>query len=173
MSLFNTILGAIDNPEREASSNQIGSIINTIQSLSQNNNANPDSIQTAMSVIGKYARSSLQQKRQAGGEEAVNSIVNQYGGTQANNQIINILFSTPQVQQMVGEIAQRTGLPAGTIQSMLPLLVPLVLNFLKTGKNNQNPLASNPVLSQFLDADGDGDVDLADAMQLASRYMKK
>lgn len=172
MSLFNTILGAIDNPERQASSNQLGSIINTIQSLSQNTGANPDSLQTAVSVVGKYARSSLQQKRQQGGEEEVNNLVNQYGGTQANNQIVNLLFSTPQIQQMVGEIESRTGLSAGTVQSMLPVLVPLVLNFLQTGKNTQNPLSSNPVLSRFLDADGDGDVDLADAMQMASKYLK-
>ncbi len=172
MSLFNTILGAIDNPERQANSNQLGSIINTIQSLSQNTGANQDSLQTAVSVVGKYARSSLQQKRNEGGEEEVNDLVNQYGGTQANNQIVNLLFSTPQIQQMVSEIESRTGLSAGTVQSMLPVLVPLVLNFLQTGKNTKNPLSSNPVLSSFLDADGDGDVDLADAMQMASKYLK-
>ncbi|MFP4007851.1 MAG: DUF937 domain-containing protein [Spirulinaceae cyanobacterium] len=172
MSLFNTILGAIDNPERQANSNQLGNIINTIQSLSQNTGANQDSLQTAVSVVGKYARSSLQQKRQQGGEEEVNNLVNQYGGTQANSQIVNVLFSTPQIQQMVSEIESRTGLSAGTVQSMLPVLVPLVLNFLQTGKNTQNPLSSNPVLSSFLDADGDGDVDLADAMQMASKYLK-
>jgi hypothetical protein len=173
MSLFNTILNAIDNPDRQANSNQLGSIINTIQSLSQNTGANQDALQTALSVVGKYTRSSLQQKQMESGEQEVQALVNQYGGTQANSQIVNLLFSTPQLQQMVGEVESRTGLSAGTVQSMLPTIVPLVLNFLQTGKNTQNPLSSNPVLRNFLDADGDGDVDLADAMQMASRYLGK
>jgi hypothetical protein len=54
---------------------------------------------------------------------------------------------------------------------MLPILVPLVLKFLQSGNNTQNPQGSNPVLNTFLDADGDGDVDIADAMQMAGRYM--
>ena len=56
---------------------------------------------------------------------------------------------------------------------MLPVLVPLVLNFLKTGTHSRNPLGSNPVLSGFLDTDHDGDVDVADALQMASRHLKK
>jgi hypothetical protein len=57
------------------------------------------------------------------------------------------------------------------IQSMLPMLVPLVLKFLQTGNNTQGGQGGNPVLNTFLDADGDGDVDIADAMQLASRHL--
>jgi hypothetical protein len=53
---------------------------------------------------------------------------------------------------------------------MLPILVPLVLKFLQTGNNAQNPQGSNPVLNTFLDADNDGDVDIADAMRMAGRY---
>jgi hypothetical protein len=44
------------------------------------------------------------------------------------------------------------------------------LKFLQTGNNTSNPQGSNPVLNSFLDADGDGDVDIADAMKMAGRY---
>jgi hypothetical protein len=56
----------------------------------------------------------------------------------------------------------------------LPTLVPLALNFLKTGNSAQNPgNSSNSVLNSFLDADGDGDVDLGDALQMAGKYLNQ
>jgi hypothetical protein len=52
-------------------------------------------------------------------------------------------------------------------------VVPLVLNLLKTGSNQQQSAStSNSVLNSFLDADGDGDVDIADAMRLGGQYFK-
>ena len=60
------------------------------------------------------------------------------------------------------------------VLQLLPLAVPLVLNFLQSGANAQNPQAGgNSVLNSFLDADSDGDVDIADAIQMASRYMQR
>jgi len=56
---------------------------------------------------------------------------------------------------------------------MLPILVPLVLNLLQTGTGVQSQGGANPVLNAFLDADRDGDVDIADAMQMAGRYLSR
>lgn len=171
MGLFNQILSAINDPEKQASTNQIGNIVSTIQQLSSNYDAQPNGIQSAMSIVGKYTRSSLQEKRQHDSEESVQNLINQFAGTQANNQALQLLFSNTQLQQMIGEIEGRTGLSKGTIQGILPVLVPLVLNFLKTGANKHNSLGNNPVLNSFLDADGDGDVDIADAIQMATKYL--
>jgi len=45
---------------------------------------------------------------------------------------------------------------------------------LQTGAPAQNPQrGGNPVLNAFLDADGDGDVDIADAMHMAARHMTR
>lgn len=171
MSIFNQILGAIDNPEREASKDQLGSIFDTVQQLSGNYQTQPDAIQSAMSIVGNYTKSALQQQRRNGNTAGVNQIVNQFGGTRANSRVLSTLFSTSQVQDMVGQISRRTGLNAGTITAMLPILVPLVLNLLKTGNKRGNVQDSNPVVSSFLDSDGDGDVDLNDALGMASRYL--
>ena len=54
---------------------------------------------------------------------------------------------------------------------MLPTVLPLVLNMLQTGNDTDNPESGNSVLTSFLDADGDGDVDIADAMKMASRFL--
>ena len=171
MSIFNQILGAIDNPEMEASTGQLGSIFDTIQQLSGNNRTSPDAIQSAMSIVGNYTKSALRQKRGNGNMSQVNQLVNQFGGTRANSQVISALFSNNQIQEMIQKISLRTGLDSKVILSMLPILVPLVLNLLKTGNRRGNVNAQNPVVNGFLDSDGDGDVDLADAMSMASRYL--
>lgn len=171
MSLFNTILGAIDNPNLQASSGQLGTILNTVQQLSQNYGSNPEAVQSAASIVSKYVRSNLQQQRQQGGEQQVQALVEQFSGTQPSSQAVQGLFSQPQIQAMVQEVERRTGLSASMIQAMLPTLVPLVLKFLQTGNRANSTSGANPVLNQFLDTDGDGDVDFLDAMQMASRYL--
>lgn len=100
------------------------------------------------------------------------SVVNEFAGTSPNSAAVNSIFS-PALQQQVAEFAaQRTGLDASLIQQLLPQIVPVVLNFLQSGANTQGFQAGgNPVLSSFLDSDNDGDVDISDAIQMASRYM--
>lgn len=171
MGLFNQIINAVNNPEQEASSNQLAGIVGTVQQLSNNYQTNPAAMQSAMSIVGNFTRSALQEKRTNQGEQQVQQIINQFGGTQANAQVLQMLFSSNQLQQMTQEITNKTGINSQVVQSMLPSLVPLILNFLKTGANSQNPLGTNSVLNSFLDADGDGDVDIADAMQMASKYL--
>ncbi len=171
MSLFDQILGAIDNPDQQASPGQLGEILSTVQQLSNHANTDPSTIQSVLSVVGGYARSALQQKRADEGEQQTQDFVNQFGGTQPSTQAVELLFSTPQIQQMAQEVESRTGLSSGMIQSMLPMLVPLVLKFLQTGNSTSYGQGSNPVLNTFLDADGDGDVDIADALQMAGRYL--
>ena len=98
-------------------------------------------------------------------------MLSQFGGTQASPQVLSALFSSSQLQSMIAQISNRTGLNAQTIQSMLPILVPLVLNLLRTGNNKSNVQGSNPVLNSFLDSDGDGDVDISDMITMASRHL--
>lgn len=171
MNIFNQIVSAIDNPEQEASNNQLSSILDTVQQLSVNYQANPSAVESAMSIVGNYTKSALQQQRNQGGTTQVNQMLNQFGGTQASPQVLSALFGSSQLQSMITQISQRTGLNSQTIQSMLPILVPLVLNLLKTGNQKGNLQGGNPVLNSFLDSDGDGDVDVSDMMTMASRYL--
>ena len=172
MSLFNLILNAIDNPEQEASTGQLGEIMKTVQQVSNTAHTSSSSVESAMSILGKYTKLALKDKRDREGESSVQQIINQFAGTQASNQIVSTLFSTTQLGQIFAEIEAKTGINQDTLQSMIPLLLPLVLNLLKTGNRSSNEPTQNQnsVLSGFLDTDGDGDVDIADALSLASKY---
>ena len=172
MGLFDEILGAVSNPNQQGSTDQIGGILNTVQQLSGQHGASPDMTQTMLSVVGNYVRSSLQQTQATAGTDQAQTLVNQYSGTGANPQAVSALLGPALQQQMVQDLIARTGLNAQTIQSMLPILVPLALNLLQSGANSQNPQSGgNPVLSAFLDGDRDGDVDLGDILGAAGKFM--
>ncbi|PZD72843.1 hypothetical protein C1752_03338 [Acaryochloris thomasi RCC1774] len=171
MGLFDQIVSAIDNPNLQASTGQLGGILNTVQSLSNAQGANPESTQTAVGVVGKHVRSALKSQPSGGQAQA---LVDQYSGTGTNPEAVNTLFSEGQQQQMVQEISQRTGLDSKAIAGMLPMLVPLVLNLLNSGSQSKDPRqGGNPVLNSFLDSNGDGDVDVSDAMRMAGQFLSK
>jgi len=48
-----------------------------------------------------------------------------------------------------------------------------VLKFLQQGNTKQAGASSNSVLSAFLDADGDGDTDIGDAISIAGRFLSR
>ncbi|UBF28407.1 DUF937 domain-containing protein [Kovacikia minuta CCNUW1] len=167
MALFDEILSAVANPEMQANPDQLSGILSTVQQLSNNYGTDPGTTQTLVSVVGNYLRSSLQ----AAGPNQAQSLVNQFGGTTPNQQAVEALLGAGMQQQLVQDLIQKTGLDPQTIQSMLPMLIPLALNLLQSGNNTQNPQAGNPILNSFLDGDNDGDVDLGDVMNVAGRFL--
>lgn len=171
MGLFDQILGAVANPNQQGSMEQIGGILSAVQQMSGNMGADQSAMQSVMSVVGGQVRNALQEKRTNEGEGAVQDLVSQFAGTGANPQAVSSLFS-PEMQQQVAAIAsQRTGLDQSMIEQALPMIVPMVLNLLNSGASNQPGQGGNPVLTGFLDADGDGDVDVADMMRMASQRL--
>jgi hypothetical protein len=177
MALFDQILGAINNPNQQANTDQLSSILGMVQQAANNQGVDPSANQAMLSMVGGYVRSALQQKQAEGGRGQVEAIVNQFAGANPN-MAIQALFPPQQQQQIAEAISQRTGLPAGTIQAMLPVAVASVMNLLQSGATNQNAQGSNTqgsnnILSAFIDSDRDGDVDVGDAMAIASRFLNQ
>ena len=91
------------------------------------------------------------------------------------------------MDQMVGRAEQKTGLDANAIFRLLPIVLPAVIGLLQSGRRAAVPATTgvtsatgaraggqtNPILAQFLDSDGDGDVDMADVVRLTSRFLQK
>jgi uncharacterized protein YidB (DUF937 family) len=181
MGLFDQILSAVNNPNQQASPDQLGTILNTVQQLSNRQGIDSSSTQTALSVVGSYVRSALQQQRATRGAGQAEAIVNQFGGTNPNPNALEALFTPNQQQQVAQDVSRRTGISADQVIALLPILVPIVLNLLKQGSQQSgapaasgaNTASTNPVLNGFLDADGDGDVDVGDAMSLAGRFLNQ
>lgn len=181
MPLFDQILGALNDPNQLANLGQLSSILNASQQMTGQQETNPGVMQDVMSVLSGPVRSALQEKRATGGVGQVESILNQFAGTQPNAAAVQALFTPQQQQQVAQAVAQRTGLDGNTVQSLLAIAVPLALNLLNSGQTvgggapaagASNP-GGNSVLGAFLDADGDGDVDLGDTLSLAGQFMSQ
>jgi hypothetical protein len=173
MGLFDQVVSALNNPNQEASSDQIGSILSVVGQLSGNQGLDAASTQTLLSVVGQHVRGALNEKRQTGGQGLAESLVTQFSGTQANPDAVANLFSQREQTATVQDAASKTGIDPQTIQALLPLLIPVVLKFLQQGNTTQTAAGGNSVLSTFLDSDGDGDTDIGDAISIAGRFLNR
>lgn len=171
MGLFDQIVGAIANPNQQANPDQLGNILGAVEQLSGNTGIDAGTSQTVMSMVGGYVRSALQQHQATGGTEQAESIVNQFSGLGANAAAVSALFSPDQQAQIANTISERTGLSQAQVMGALAMLVPIVLKMLQSGANTQGNAGGNNVLSAFLDADRDGDVDIGDAIGMAGQFL--
>ncbi|MEO0760004.1 MAG: DUF937 domain-containing protein [Cyanobacteria bacterium J06648_16] len=170
MGMFDQVMSAIQDPSREASMGQMGQIMSMAQQVARANNADTGTTQQAASIIGGFVRSALQEKRATQGDAAAEALVQE--GARDGAAVIPQLFNTVQQQQMSQAVAQKTGLDAGKVQSMLPVLIPLVMKFLNQGSTKAGVQGGgNPLMTAFLDGDGDGDVDMGDMLSIVGRFM--
>lgn len=170
MGLFDQVLGAIADPRRQASAGKMAQILGSAKQIAQENNADTDTMQQAMSVIGGFVRSSLQEKRRQSGDEAAQALIDE--GAANGAAVIPQLFNSTQLNEMVATVTQKTSLNSNQVQGILPVVLPLVMRFLSTGNAKQGmPAEGNPILTAFLDADQDGDADMGDMLGMAGKFM--
>ncbi len=171
MGLFDQVMKAVADPSRQASASQLTSILGAAKQVASQNNADADTMQQAMSVIGGFVRSSLKDKRQAEGDNAAQELIEQ--GSANGAAVIPKLFNNAQLAEMVSAVTSKTNLNTNQVQGILPMVLPLVMQFLKTGNKKGGAAATegNPILTAFLDGDGDGDVDMGDMLGMAGKFM--
>lgn len=175
MSLFEQVLKAVNEPNKQASPSQLSQIIQMVEQVSQVGGVNRQTTQVIASIAGKYVRSALKEKQQSQGMEETEAVIEKYSGTNPNAEAVNAVMTPEKQQEMAQEVANTTGLNTEMIQSMLPTLIPIILQLLQAGANNTKApgQGNNSVLQSFLDTDGDQDVDIADALSLAQRFLSK
>jgi len=171
MGLFDQVMKAVADPGRQANVGQLTQILGSAKQVAKDNNADSDTMQQAMSVIGGFVRSSLKEKRQTEGPAAAQALLEEGAANGAS--VIPKLFSSGQLTDMIGAVTQKTSLNTNQVQGILPMVLPLVMKFLSTGnaKGGAPATDSNPILTAFLDGDGDGDVDMGDMLGMASKFM--
>lgn len=174
MSLFDEILGAVNNPNQQASVDQLGNLVGMVQQVSGNNGMDAATTQSVMSMVGSAVQSGLQDHSQANGMDATQNLVNQLSSGNTNAGAIASLIPPDLQRQVSSAIALQTGLDAGMVQSMLPSLIPVVLGMIQSGapQGGTQSAGDNPLLNMFLDANHDGNLDVGDAMGLAMKFMQ-
>ena len=177
MGLLTQVMGAIQDPNCQASMGQMGQIFSAAKQLSQANNTDSATMQQVASVVGGYVRSALQEKRNQEGAAAAQAVVRQ--GSTDGMAALSALFNQSQQQQLAQAVSAKTGIDANQVIALLPMLLPLVMQLLNQGEAKgaaaapqaSAPTGNNSILNAFLDGDGDGDVDLGDMIGMASKFM--
>jgi hypothetical protein len=173
MALLDAIMGAVANPAMQGNSNELGSILGAVQQMAGGQGADNSATNAMMSIVGSHVKGALQNQRSNG--VGVEDLINQFGGMTPNPSAVSAIFSPQQQQDVTNAVSQQTGLNGGAIAALLPVVVPMVLNMLKSGAPQGNVAAQsggNPVLNAFLDSDRDGDTDIGDILSMAGNFMR-
>ena len=195
MGLFFDVLSAVNNPNQQANVGQLGSLVSSVQQLSSQTGMDPGTTQNVLSAVGQFIQPALQQQGAAMGGQQLSNLVGQIAGAGAmgnmmgggNNPLGGLmgqvaggggaaalqgLLPGSMQQEMAQVVAQKTGLDPTMVQSMLPALIPVVMNLLHMGATKPGaPGGGNPLLSAFLDGNRDGNTDLGDVMNFATRFV--
>lgn len=171
MGLFDQVMKAVADPSRQASASQLTNILGAAKQIGAQNNADSDTMQQTMTVVGGFVRSALKEKRQTEGNSAAQALIEQ--GSANGAAVIPQLFNNSQLTEMISAVASKTNLNTNQVQGILPMVLPLVMQFLSTGnkKGGAAVTESNPILTAFLDGDGDGDIDMGDMLGMAGKFM--
>ncbi|GAB4227811.1 MAG: DUF937 domain-containing protein [Elainellaceae cyanobacterium] len=170
MGLFFDVLSAINNPNQQASVSQLEAIAGSIQQIATSRGIQPAQMQTVVSVLGGLVRPVLQRQATAS-NSSLENLIGQVVSSGASLSTLQSLFP-PQLQQQMSQIAaQKSGLSPDTIQSLLPTLIPAILNLLNMGARKPGMGQGNPLLNAFLDSDRDGNTDLGDVLKFANRFL--
>jgi hypothetical protein len=167
MSLFQTILESIENPNHAGS--QQG--LNLAQLLPGVQGAEPrcsPSPQRSRNPSGCVKSTAANQRQAAFYKPCQN--LSQTGCWPSE---IESLFGQERFNGLIGEIGKRTGLDPQLILQFLPALIPVIMKLLDTGTHKTDPQAQNPVVNNFLGSSQNGGALLNEAFQLASQFLRR
>jgi hypothetical protein len=172
MSLFQTVLESIENPNHAGSQQDLHGLLNLATLLPELGGAQQQ-VKPILGVLGSHLQDALNEQQQNSGQAAVQQTVSNLSQPGAGLQEIVNLFGQERFDGLIGEIAQRTGLDSQLILQFLPALIPVVMKILATGTHQTDPQAENPVLNNFLGSNQNGGTLLTEAFQLASQFLRR
>ena len=172
MSLFQTIMDSVANPNHAGSQSDIQGLANLAQLLPAGQGTEQN-IQPILGVLGSYLKSALNQQQQTAGPVAAQQTVTNLAQPGVGVQDLQGLFGQSGLNNLIAEIAQRTGLNSQVIMAFLPMLIPVVMKLLATGTHQTDAQAPNPVLNGFLGSNQSGGELLSGIFQLASQFLRK
>jgi len=170
MGLFFDVLSSINNPNQQGSIEQLGSVFESVQQLTNNQGMNTNQMSSVLNALGGALQPALKQQAGTMGTGQLEGMVSKLAGPGGLASLQSAL--PPQMQQqLVQAVAQKSGLNAGMVQSMLPKLLPVAMGLLGMGAAKPGTGGGNPLLSAFLNANSASGTDLGTVMNFAGRFL--
>ena len=189
MNLFDTVLASLNDPSRETQ-------MSDLDKLSSAFGSGGSSTNQIASLLGGFLKPMLREQQAVAGPEGVDSLLQELKQSAHSPDQLRQVIGSERMDQMVGQAEQKTGLDANSILRLLPIVLPAIIGLFQSGRPTaassaagapreaslpsgtgaagaQTGAQTNPILSQFLDSDGDGDVDMQDLVRLTSVFLRK
>jgi uncharacterized protein YidB (DUF937 family) len=192
MNLFDTVLASLNDPSRATQ-------MRDLENLSSAFEGGGSSTNQIASLLGGFLKPMLREQQAVAGPEGVDSLLQELKQSAHSPDQLRQVLGSERMDQMVGRAEQKTGLDSSVIMRLLPIVLPAIIALLQSGRpaaatpaagaagatagvrppggtGTQAPQTggqTNPILSQFLDSDGDGDVDMQDVVRLTSVFLRK
>ena len=189
MNLFDTVLASLNDPSRATQ-------MRDLENLSSAFESGGSSTSQLASLLGGFLKPMLREQQAVSGPGGVDSLLRELKQSAHSPDQLRQVLGSERMDQMVGRAEQKTGLDASTILRFLPIVLPAIIALLQSGRPaaasptaggsvgvrppeepaapaTQSGPQTNPILSQFLDSDGDGDVDMQDVVRLTSVFLRK
>lgn len=172
MGLFFDILSSINHPEQRGDIEQLATVAAQAEQLAAQHHLDISTLQALVSCLGRAMQSTLQDLPQSDphgmGPIAQMGRLSQWlpiPDQPASNQPV---WTADRQGILIREVAQKTGVPIGLVESMLPALVSLILGLLDMGTIKSVAKVTNPLLSRFRDDEGN----LGDVLRLSDRFLQ-
>ena len=189
MNLFDTVLASLNDPSRATQKSDLDQLSSAFGSGGSSTNQ-------IASLLGGFLKPMLREQQAVAGPEGVDSLLQELKQSAHSPDQLRQVLGSERMDQMVGRAEQKTGLDANTILRLLPIVLPAIIGLFQSGRPTaaspetgtptggqlptgtgaagaQTGAQTNPILSQFLDSDGDGDVDMQDLVRLTSVFLRK
>jgi len=179
MSLFDAVLASLNDPSRATQSSDLEDLVSAFGG----GGASSTNAGQIAGLIGGFLKPMLQEEQAVGGAQGVDSFLQDIRQSASSPEQLRQVLGADRMDQMVGRAEQKTGLDASAIFRLLPIAIPAVIGLLQSGRPAATAAEgatgaatrsqTNPILAQFLDADRDGDLDIADVVRLTSIFLQK
>lgn len=171
MSLFFDVLSSINNPNQKGSVEQLSSVVGSLQELASSQGIDNTQMFAMLNALGSALQPVLNDQAAAlGGAGQLESILGKLAGSGSLAMLQSAI--PPQIQQeIIQSVAQKTGVNAATIQSMLPKLLPIIVGLLGMGATKPGTAGNNGLLEAFLNSGQGNATDLGTVMKFANRFL--
>ena len=139
MNFFDVLVSSIQDPQAGTQKSDLESLLGAFLggapqgAAPQARQIPPQAAEGLAGTIGSVLKPALREAGQSGGIEGIDALLGSLKQNANSPQALERTLGRERMDQMVTKAQQKSGLPADSILSMLPVIIPAVVALLQSG----------------------------------------